>query len=143
MAARMSYREKLRHVPVVLRRMRLRAGHTSVRSAIQAIRKKTGFAIGRPTISKWENGRATPNLTVLVTFLEGLGYDLKAFQDALDHAAGEGVPEPGPAGAGSMAVERRDPEVHEVPQAGPDEDDWGRRFAEVEERLRRLENGEK
>ncbi len=83
----MTYREKLRHLPEVIRRLRRHAGFTSVNAAALAIREKTGEPFSRPTLSKWENGRLTPSLEVLVTFLEGLGYDLKAFQDELDRVA--------------------------------------------------------
>ncbi len=43
----MSYQTTLRDLPVVLRRLRLRAGHTSQRSALAAIRRQTGVANSR------------------------------------------------------------------------------------------------
>lgn len=87
----MTNREKLRHLPATIRSLRRRAGFDSVAAAAQAIRERTGEAMSRPSLSKWENGRLTPSLEVFATFLEGLGLDWKDFQDELDRAAEAGT----------------------------------------------------
>lgn len=104
----MTHREKLRHLPAAIRGLRRRAGFTSVSAAAQGIREKTGEAFSRPTLSKWENGRLTPSLDVLATFLEGLGLDWKDFQDELDRVAGgETVPRPSVAAKPARAPRSR------------------------------------
>ena len=90
------YDETLRALPMVMRRLRLRAGHKTQKSALRAIRRKTGARVTAARICEWESGRTVPSLRSLYAFLLGLGYDLKALQDEVDHVAGSGVPLPEP-----------------------------------------------
>lgn len=128
---KMSYRTKLRYVPVVITRLRRRAGHPSQRAAVRAIRKQTGHPFAHPSLSRWERGEELPSLRALVIFLDGLGYDLKGFQDELDRAADEIVPEPRPDAASPTPAP---PGSHPGREAAV-----VRRLQELEERLRSLE----
>jgi transcriptional regulator with XRE-family HTH domain len=129
----MSYYGKLRHVPAALTILRRRAGHSTIQSAAEVIRKKTGRAMGRPTLSNWEHGQCTPSLASLTVFLDGLGYDFEAFQDALDEAGGDASPE-----SVVEAAAVSPPRATVEPDEGGD--DVRRRLAELEERLRSLED---
>lgn len=98
----MSYVAKLRHLPVVLARLRRRAGHKTQRAASRAVRAKAGGSISYASLSRWERGAEKPSFESIVRLLDGYGYDLKTLQDEIDRADGEEValsvppPAPGP-----------------------------------------------
>lgn len=70
-------------IPEALRLLRERAGYPTLRPAVQAIRRRTGYGIGRATLSAWERG-TLPRFDLLIHFLIGLGYDLTHLQSALE-----------------------------------------------------------
>lgn len=89
-----SYDETMRYLPLVMRRLRLRAGHKTQTSALRAIRRNTGARVTAARICEWESGRAAPSLRSLFAFLLGLGYDLKVLQDEVEHLIASGTPPP-------------------------------------------------
>ena len=89
-----SYDDTIRYLPMVMRRLRLRAGHETQTSALRAIRRNTGARITAARICEWESGHTAPSLRSLFAFLLGLGYDLKILQDEVEHLAGSGTPPP-------------------------------------------------
>ena len=91
------YKETLRNLPIVIQRLRRRAGHETQRSALRAIRRKTGVGLTPARLSEWESGRTTPSLRSLIAFLMGLGYDLKDFQDEVDFVVADPHVTPPPA----------------------------------------------
>ena len=86
---------ELDHLGAALRALRLAANLTQV-----AVSKASGLSAGQ--ISKWEHGHQTPTLPRLARFLNAVGADLRALQDALD-GAGD-APEP-PAGTEVSVLE--------------------------------------
>ncbi len=88
------YDEAMRYMPVLMRRLRLRAGHKTQTSALRAIRKNTGVGITAARISQWESGHTAPSLRSLFAFLLGLGYDFKDLQDEIEQVVGSGPPPP-------------------------------------------------
>lgn len=121
----MSYVGKLRHLPVVLARLRRRAGHKTQRAAARAIRAKAGGSISYASLSRWERGAEKPTFESVVRLLDGYGYDLKTLQDELDRADGEEV---------VLAARTDSP-----PAAGPSADVLLRRLEALDERLRFIE----
>mgnify|MGYP001787533737 CR=1 FL=1 len=91
-----SYDDTMRYLPLVMRRLRLRAGHKTQTSALRAIRRQTGVGITAARICEWESGRTAPSLRSLFAFLLGLGYDLKVLQDEVEQLAEAGVAAPPP-----------------------------------------------
>ena len=91
------YDEAMSYMPLVMRRLRLRAGHKTQTSALRAIRRNTGVGITGARMSEWESGRTAPSLRSLFAFLLGLGYDFKDLQDEIDHFVDAGAPPPAPA----------------------------------------------
>ncbi len=89
-----SYDDTIRYLPLVMRRLRLRAGHKTQTSALKAIRRNTGARITAARICEWEKGHTAPSLRSLFAFLLGLGYDLKVLQDEVEHLAGSATPPP-------------------------------------------------
>lgn len=75
-------------LPVALRRLRLRAGYSSLRPAAEAIEVATGQTVSRATLSKWECGTC-PRADHLVYFLSGLGFTFGDLQEAIDEAIAE------------------------------------------------------
>ena len=125
----MNDRIPLHDLPTALRRLRLRAGHKTQRSALRAIRGKTGVRITPSRMSNWEMGRSEPTLRSLLAFLNGLDLTLVDLQQELERAAGEADPERRPAADPAAA-------------APADEDDQARlsrRVADLEQRLRSVE----
>ena len=90
------YDEAMRYMPMVMRRLRLRAGHKTQTSALRAIRRNTGARITGARICEWEAGRTAPSLRSLFAFLLGLGYDFKDFQAEVEHFVESNVPPPPP-----------------------------------------------
>ncbi len=88
------YDETMRYMPMVMRRLRLRAGHKTQTSALRAIRRNTGARITAARICEWEAGRTAPSLRSLFAFLLGLGYDLKDLQDEVEQLVGSDKPPP-------------------------------------------------
>ena len=88
------YDDTIRYLPMVMRRLRLRAGHKTQTSALRAIRRNTGVHITAARICEWESGRTAPSLRSLFAFLLGIGADLKALQHEVEHLAGAGTPPP-------------------------------------------------
>ena len=123
----MSYRAKLRNLPMVIKRLRLRAGFKTQRAAARAVRRKSGGAFNSACLSRWERGQEKPTLETVVAFLDGLGYDLRTLQDELDRADGEVVEQPRP--------------DTPPPAADPGDATVSRRLEELEQRLRSLEGG--
>ncbi len=128
----MKYRQTIRDLPLVLRRLRQRAGHKSQRAALRAIRRKTGVNITPTRISEWERGLAVPSLPSIIAFLTGLGYDFTDFQQEIERVAGEPAPEPAkpkPPVVEESRRERLDREIQEMeayrrslwPDGPPDE----------------------
>lgn len=119
------YEEAMRYMPLVMRRLRLRAGHKTQTSALRAIRKNTGVGITGARICEWEMGRTAPSLRSLFAFLIGLGYDFKDFQDEVDHLAGAGPPPPPPPSRDDRRrrhqreMEKLEPKIREM------REDWG------------------
>jgi transcriptional regulator with XRE-family HTH domain len=122
----MGYAAKLRHLPVVLARLRRRAGHQTQRAAARAIRARAGGSISYASLSRWERGAEKPTFESIVRLLDGYGYDLKAIQDELDRADGEEV-----------ALAAR---PHPPPAAGPSVDVLLQRLEALDERLRFIED---
>lgn len=122
----MSYVGKLRHLPVVLARLRRRAGHKTQRAAARAIRARAGGSISYASLSRWERGAEKPSLESVVRLLDGLGYDLKTLQDELDRAAGEEV----------ALQALADP----TGTADPKDDALAQRLDDLEQRLRSIES---
>ncbi len=122
-----SYDDTMRYLPMVMRRLRLRAGHKTQTSALRAIRRKTGVRVTAARICEWESGRTAPSLRSLFAFLLGLGYDFKTFQDEVQQLVGSGTPPP-------VASEREDPQQRraqhraEIDEADRMLDDFGRRY---------------
>ena len=83
-----SYRDTVRVLPMVLERLRRRAGHKTQRSAIRAIRKRSGLRIAAGRYCEWEMGRSEPTFRSLLGFLIGLGYELEDFEAEVDLVAG-------------------------------------------------------
>ncbi len=54
-----SYDDTMRYLPMVMRRLRLRAGHKTQTSALRAIRRNTGVRVTAARISEWESSPAT------------------------------------------------------------------------------------
>lgn len=121
----MSYVGKLRHLPVILARLRRRAGHKTQRAASRAIRAKAGGSISYASLSRWERGTEKPSFESIVRLLDGYGFDLKTLQDELDRADGEEV------ALGASQGSR--------PAAGLSADVLLRRLDALEERLSSIE----
>jgi len=79
---------ELDHLGEALRALRQAAKLTQV-----AVRKASGLSAAQ--ISKWENGHQTPSLPHLARFLNAVGADLRALQDALDDAGAASRPPAG------------------------------------------------
>jgi len=77
-----------RAIPLALRRLRDRAGHKSLRPAVEAIQRATGHSVSRAAISNWERG-TMPQIDSVLFFLFGLGFTFRDFQDALEEALDE------------------------------------------------------
>lgn len=125
-----SYEDTLRYLPMVMRRLRLRAGHKTQTSALREIRRQTGVRVTAARICEWESGRTAPSLRSLFAFLLGLGYDFKALQDEVEHLAGSGAPEPSapPKATSQQNRDRRRAELEERERLL---DDFKRRFPET------------
>jgi hypothetical protein len=83
-----SYRDTVRVLPMVLERLRRRAGHKTQRSAIRAIRRRSGLRVAAGRYCEWEMGRTEPTFRSLLGVLLGLGYDLEDFEAEVDLVAG-------------------------------------------------------
>ncbi len=125
------YDETIRYLPMIMRRLRLRAGHKTQTSALRAIRSNTGVRITAARICEWESGRTAPSLRSLFAFLLGLGYDLKVLQDELEHLAGSGAPPP-PASAKESRKERVAKQRAEVEESQRLIDEFDRRYEREE-----------
>ena len=77
-----------RAIPLALKRLRDRAGHKSLRPAVEAIQQATGHSVSRAAISNWERG-TMPQIDSVLFFLFGLGFTFRDFQDALEEALDE------------------------------------------------------
>ncbi len=119
-----SLNDTIRLMPIVLERLRRRAGHATQASAIRAIRKATGVRLTAARFSLWESGQALPTLRSLLTVLAGLGYDLKNLQDEIDHLASD------PGAPARLAKKAK-------PRLSADERD-ARQLREIEEARRAL-----
>ncbi len=85
----MDYRSAIRDLPLVLRRLRQRAGHKTQRAALRQIRRRTGVSITPTRISEWERGRSMPAFPSIIAFLTGLGCDFADLQRELELVVGE------------------------------------------------------
>ena len=96
---------ELDHLGKALRALRQEANLTQT-----AVHDRTGISCGQ--ISKWEHGHETPSLPWLARFLNAVGADFRALQDALEAAAPR--PEPPPR-AGIRPIDTfRDREVRRI-----------------------------
>lgn len=64
---------QLEQIPAALKALRRRAGHGSLRSAVDEIERRAGVRIDPSRLSRWERGISMPSTGSLLTFLTGLG----------------------------------------------------------------------
>ena len=93
----MNYGATIRDLPLVLKRLRLSAGHKTQGSALREIRRKTGVSITPTRMSDWERGRSVPSLRSILAFLTAFGYDFTVLQQEIERVAAETPAPPPPA----------------------------------------------
>ena len=92
----MGYQTTIRDLPLVLKRLRLQAGHKTHSAALRAIRRETGVKITPTRMSDWERGRSVPSLRSILAFLTAFGFDFDALQQEIERVAAETPAAPRP-----------------------------------------------